>query len=1032
MGNNMRSCDKCGTTWGDYGPEGLCPKCMLLDGFGEENARRFDDYELLEEIAHGGMGVVWKARQVSLNRTVAVKLMLSGTFAKPEFVKRFRAEAEAAASLQHPHLVAIHEIGEYEGQPFFSMDFVEGQNLAQLVRDRPLPVQRAAGYLKTIAEAVQYAHQQGILHRDLKPSNILIDAFDQPRITDFGLAKRLSGDADLTLSGQVLGSPNYLPPEQAEARHDAVGPASDVYSLGAVLYCLITGRAPFQAATVADTLKQVTTTDPVSPRLLNPSVPKDLETICLKCLEKEIPSRYGTAQELADELGRFLRSEPIEARPAGAFEKGWRWCRRNPALADTLAGLAIVLLAGFIGVLTEWRHANRHAANAEKALQDSRESLWQANYERAHAWRAGGQMGQRVRALAAIRNAAALRPSAELRMEALAAFVLTDLEDTGDWLSIPANIGLLTLDGRGARTAFVTSDRRIEVWSIADRVRLAVISNTPSAPSFRFSHNGSRLAVEGEERSFVWDVAGQRVVLEIIGRCALGLSADGRRLVRASPDRGAAVVDLETGAQSGRLEQALRPEWVVWSPDARRVALLDGPDLEIWNLATQRKDAALRLPATVYDAAWRPDGAKLVVVCDDPVIRVWQWAENRVRELRGHEREGVRVYYHPGGRLLASSAFDVTLRLWDPDSGAPLLAFSGVHPRGFTADGQWLMVHGPKGLGRMRVHCPAECRLMEASTGNGQGVNWLEFSPSSRWLAASSSSQFALWDAATGQLLQEASLPDGSVCFLDDQTLLTGSAKGMQAWTNAGTTDVWKPAEPTTLHGPSGSWAWIDLSFDHQHLIGKQDGAGKLIDLPLRSIGQGSAAIAIPEPCLRLAGQPGFARAVLSADSQWIASGTWNNQGDFGPGLWVWSARDGQVLRKIPLGNCVPYFSPDGRWFLAAGAKEYILYAIEGPPDQWREIRRERRESLSVVAGEAAFATHCGWLAFQADEREIRLLDMASRRELARLTPLAPRIDRLAWSDDGRWLAAGSRLGIQVWDVRLIRERLRELGLDWE
>ncbi len=273
--------------------------------------RYFGDYEILEEIAHGGMGVVYKARQMSLNRLVAVKMILAGEWATPEARQRFRAEAEAAANLQHPNIVAIHEVGEHEGQQYFSMDFVAGQNLAELVRGNPLSAERAAMYVKTIAEAVHFAHQRGILHRDLKPQNVLIDADDRPRITDFGLAKRVETDSGLTRTGDVIGSPSYMPPEQASSCPDEVGPQSDVYSLGAILYELLTGRPPFRGATTWETICQVLQTPPVSLRKLNPAVPRDLETICLKCLEKSPPKRFGSAHELAAELERFLHGERI-------------------------------------------------------------------------------------------------------------------------------------------------------------------------------------------------------------------------------------------------------------------------------------------------------------------------------------------------------------------------------------------------------------------------------------------------------------------------------------------------------------------------------------------------------------------------------------------------------------------------------------------------------------------------------------------------------------------------------------------------
>jgi tetratricopeptide (TPR) repeat protein/tRNA A-37 threonylcarbamoyl transferase component Bud32 len=311
----------------------------------------FGDYELLSPIAKGGMGVVYKARQRKLNRIVAVKMILSGHLAEPADIERFYAEAEAAAALSHPNIVAIHEIGEVQGQHFFSMDYIEGQSLAALVQENPLPPRRAAELVRTIAEAVQFAHDNGVIHRDLKPANVLLDRRQRPLITDFGLAKQVRSQSQRTMAGSIMGTPSYMPPEQAAGKTDQIGPWSDLYSLGAILYELLTGRPPFRAASPFETIRQVLDTEPLSPRLLNPGVPKDLETICLKCLQKERTRRYASAQELADELGRFLRGEPIRARPISQAERLWRLCRRNPVTASAIA-LAVLLLLGTLGVVT--------------------------------------------------------------------------------------------------------------------------------------------------------------------------------------------------------------------------------------------------------------------------------------------------------------------------------------------------------------------------------------------------------------------------------------------------------------------------------------------------------------------------------------------------------------------------------------------------------------------------------------------------------------------------------------------------------
>jgi tRNA A-37 threonylcarbamoyl transferase component Bud32 len=315
------------------------------------------DYELQEEIARGGMGIVYRARQISLSRTVAVKMLRTGQFASPEEVERFLVEAEAAANLQHPNIVAIHEVGDHEGEPYFSMDYVKGKSLGALgeeckSRDTAW-FRRAAKYLQVVGEAIHYAHQQGTLHRDLKPSNVLIDAFDQPRVTDFGLAKRLESESDLTVSGQLLGTPHFMPPEQASAKSARIGPHSDVYSLGAILYFLLSGEPPFTGETVHETVQRVLESEPVRPRKRNPAVPLDLETICLKCLEKAPQRRYASAKELADDLGRFLRDEPIQACPVGIFERSWRKCRRNPVPAAL--GLAVVLLLGVVVIVVAGR-----------------------------------------------------------------------------------------------------------------------------------------------------------------------------------------------------------------------------------------------------------------------------------------------------------------------------------------------------------------------------------------------------------------------------------------------------------------------------------------------------------------------------------------------------------------------------------------------------------------------------------------------------------------------------------------------------
>ena len=356
-----RVCSECGSAISESSRDGHCPRCLIglaLGSPGETRSegqphesdlsqpagRVFGNYELLEEIGRGGMGVVFKARQRTLDRVVALKITLAGSQSTAAEIKRFHTEAKAAATLQHPNVVAIHEVGEHEGVHYFSMDYIDGSSLAQVISRTPLPAGRAARYVKIIAEAIHYAHQRGILHRDLKPHNVIINSKDEPCVTDFGLARQFEVDSDLTISGAVLGTPSYMPPEQAEGRGKEIGPLSDVYSLGAILYDGLTGRPPFRADTPLDTLRQVIESEPAPPRLLNRKVPRDLETICLKCLAKAPSQRYASAQELADDLGRFIKREPIHARPVGWLGRGWRWSRRNPVVAAFCGAMAFLLL----------------------------------------------------------------------------------------------------------------------------------------------------------------------------------------------------------------------------------------------------------------------------------------------------------------------------------------------------------------------------------------------------------------------------------------------------------------------------------------------------------------------------------------------------------------------------------------------------------------------------------------------------------------------------------------------------------------
>ncbi|HEV3257393.1 MAG TPA: serine/threonine-protein kinase, partial [Gemmataceae bacterium] len=322
-------------------------------------------YEVEETIGRGGMGIVFRARHLRLGRLVALKMLLVGACATPDERARFQREAEAVARLKHPNIVQVYDVGDSDGRPYFTMELLDGGSLAQELSGTPQPARQVAALVATLAEAVHAAHQSGIVHRDLKPANILLTADGTPKVADFGLARHVEGEPALTLSGARIGTPSYMAPEQVIAKAGTIGPAADIYGLGALLYEMLTGRPPFRGETAAETQRQVISDEPVSPSRLITKVPRDLETICLKCLSKEPNRRYASAAALADDLKRFNEGRPIRARPVGRAERTWRWCRRNPTAAGFLVtALALVGLAVGGGFWLQRQQAERREETA--------------------------------------------------------------------------------------------------------------------------------------------------------------------------------------------------------------------------------------------------------------------------------------------------------------------------------------------------------------------------------------------------------------------------------------------------------------------------------------------------------------------------------------------------------------------------------------------------------------------------------------------------------------------------------------------
>jgi anti-sigma factor RsiW len=540
-------------------------------------------FTLLAELGRGAGGVVYQARQHHPDRLVALKCLRDGPDPGVEHRARFLAEADAIARLRHPHIVQVHAVGEHQGQPFLCLEYLDGGTLAKKINGQPQPPREAARLLAALAGAVQHAHEQGVIHRDLKPSNVLLTSDGTPKVSDFGLAR--FGRPELTATGAIMGTPSYMAPEQARGDNAAVGPAADVWALGAILYELLTGRPPFRGLGALETLEQVAQREPVPPARLQPGVPRDLEVICLKCLEKSPPRRYASAGELAEDLERFLGGRPIRARPVGRVERTWRWCRRNPVVAGLLAAVALVVLLG-----TGTASYLAVEAIREKGRADAKTTEAENNAERAKA-----------KAKEAQDNAAETRR----RIGEFCVSSGVRLADEGDpfgallWFAEP-----LVQDADNPQAEAMV------------RLRLAAHrQHAPQlAPTQVLFHDGVVRHAE--------------------------FSPDGQWVVTACEDKTARVWDVATG---GPVSPPLKHQgpvlYAAFSPDGRRVVTVSGDsisgEVRVWEAATGQpvspslKHQMLYSDSMVH-ATFSPDGRRVVTASRDKTARVWDAATGQL------------------------------------------------------------------------------------------------------------------------------------------------------------------------------------------------------------------------------------------------------------------------------------------------------------------------------------------------------------------------------------------------------------------
>ncbi|MCS6851824.1 MAG: protein kinase [Gemmataceae bacterium] len=953
---------------------------------GPGNVPVIPDYEILDELGRGGMGVVYKARQISLNRVVALKMILAGDHASPAALLRFRREAEAAAALHHPNIVQIYEVGEQDGRPYFSLEFVGGGSLAQYLRGSPVPARQAARLVEILARAMHFAHQRGIVHRDLKPANILLSweqappleldedemppepmppSLDDciPKITDFGLARRLEEDTGHTKTGAIIGTPSYIAPEQAVGRGNRAGPAADVYALGAILYELLTGRPPFRGETPLDTMMQAIAEEPVPPARLHSKVPRDLETICLKCLQKEPRKRYSSAEALADDLAAFLRGEPIKARPVGWVERFLKWAWRRPAAAALVILLHLAAAGMLVGILLYTRHESQRAFEAqqqrEEAERQKLEALRQQRIARQHEEEAKRQ--ERI-----------AREQLEHSRRSLYALQLA--KAAGLWLRDPAE-GLELLRDQDR----CPPELRDFTWGFLHRLcareRRILIGHRDSVSSVAVNPKRRVLASASWDGTvFLW-----------------GLS-------RGEP----------LGELRGHTDMVLA---VAFAPDGTTLASAgeDGT-IRLWDVGKRQQSAVLQDgQKQVRAVAFAPDGKTLASGGSDGRVRLWDIGERKLRAVwQGHNDAIGAVAFNPEGSLLVSASLDCTLRLWKVAQGTEWAKFhqhhDGVTSVAFSPDGRSIVSGSlDRSVRLWDVH---QRRPREECTGHLSFVYAVAFSPDGKTVASAGADRtIRLWQPLTGEersVLRGHVAPVLTLAFTPDgRNLISGSTEterpgNLRVW------DVSTQQESLTIPAATTPGATLIFAPDSMTLaIAEEKRRVRFVKLP-----DGTAAGTLPQEPL--------AANALAFDPKSRILAVAQEHGR----LSLWSLgnfADRQLIRTVGGGEAVRAvtFASDGLTLASAGNDQTIrLWDMA----TGREVLKLTGHEGSVVA--LAFSPTAAILASASDDEKIRLWDVDAGRERALLEGHGGAVTAIAFTRDGsRLVSVSDDETLRIWDV---------------